>query len=107
MLFNCFKYKNHCFEVFFQQNCKVDFGQFLVWHQCSLKAGAVSLVVFEPFYTMEALNNIVVLHLLHAAAIENAPPPPPCRYLPRIREDPFTLPDREFKRPFPLHEVAN
>ena len=72
----------------------------MVWHQCSLKAGAVSLVVFEPFYTMEALNNIVVLHLLHAAAVENALPPPPRRYLPRvarIRDDPFTLPDREFK----------
>ena len=29
MLFNCFNYKNACFEVFFKQNCKVYFGQFL------------------------------------------------------------------------------
>ena len=73
----------------------------MVWHQCSLKAGAVCLVLFDPFCTMEAHNNIVALHLLHAAAIENAPPPH--RYLPRVapvREDPFTLPDREFKQHF-------
>ena len=66
-----------------------------------LRPGQVSLVLFDPFCNLEALNNIIVLHLLHAAAIENAPPPPPRQYLPRverIRDDPFTLPDREFKR---------
>ena len=66
-------------------------------------AGAINLVLLDPFDSMEALNNIVVLHLLHAAAIENVPPPPPRRYLPRVerlRDDPFTLPDREFKRHF-------
>ncbi len=50
---------------------------------------------------MEALNNIVVLHLLHAAVIENAPPAR--RYLPRVarnRDDPFALTDHEFKRNF-------
>ena len=75
----------------------------MVWHQCSLKAGAVCLVLFDPFCTMEAHNNIIVLHLLHAAAIENAPPPPPHRYLLRlahIREDPFALPNCEFKQHF-------
>ena len=29
MLFNCFKYKNACFAVFFKLNFKVYFGQFL------------------------------------------------------------------------------
>ena len=65
--------------------------------------GQVSLVLFDPFFNMEALNNIIVLHLLHAAAIENVPPPPLRRYLLRVeclRDDPFTLPDREFKRHF-------
>ena len=75
----------------------------MVWHQCSLKAGAVCLVLFDPFCTMEAHKNIIVLHLLHAAAIENALPPPPHRYLLRvahIKEDPFALPNHEFKQHF-------
>ena len=41
MLFNCFKYKNACFEVFFNKIVKFTLANFWIWHQCSLKAGAV------------------------------------------------------------------
>ena len=104
MFFNCFKHKNAGFEVLFLQNCKVYFGHIIGFgNHLPLGPGLVSLVLFEPFCNMEALNNIVILHHLHDAAVENVPPPPPRRYLPRvarIRDDPFTLPDREFKRHF-------
>lgn len=64
---------------------------------------------FSPRFkcNMEALNNIEILHLLNAAVIENVPPPR--RYLPRvvrIRDDPFTLPDYEFKRHFCLTKAS-
>ena len=39
MMFNCFKYKNACFEVFFYKIVKFTLANFRIWHQCSLKAG--------------------------------------------------------------------
>ena len=94
-------------KCFLNKIVRFTFANFYIWHQCSRKAGAVSLVLFDPFYTMEAHNNVVILHLLHAAAVENAPPLPPCQYLPCIaciRDDLFTQPDHgplQFKkRPF-------
>ncbi len=56
---------------------------------------------------MEALNNVLALHLLHAAVMEQAQvdalPLPPAPYQPRARrnrDDPFTLSDKEFKQNF-------
>ena len=90
---NGFIIENDCLKLFFDLNVMVIFDNFIY----------LALVVCLPSCNMEALNNIIVLHFLTAAVMENAPPPLVRRYLPRVlrnRDDPFTLPDREFKRHF-------
>ena len=41
MLFNCFKYKMFVLKCFFNKIVKFTLANFWIWHQCSLKAGAV------------------------------------------------------------------
>ena len=47
MLFNCFKFKNVCFKVFFNKIVKFILANFWIWHQCSLKAGEYTRVCFS------------------------------------------------------------
>ena len=59
-------------KCFFNKIVKFTFAN--VWSGISVRLRpreAVSLVLFDPFCTMEEHNNIIVLHLIHAAAIEN------------------------------------
>ena len=56
-------------SVFFNKIVKFTFAN--VWSGISVRLRpreAVSLVLFDPFCTMEEHNNIIVLHLIHAAA---------------------------------------
>ncbi len=76
------------------------------WPGLPGERGGLSVTLFQAL-GMEALNNVLAIHLLQAVVMEQAQvdvlPLPPAPYQPRVRrnrDDLFTLSDMEFKQNF-------